>query len=139
MCANSALCRLVPVEDGGNSLNVAFLEICQEMNLPLLYLTCLSHHSSLFEVPSAKPKKGHSCQTYLEKLSADVCTLVDCLRHNVDIPRVLLRNGKRDCATLESSQVSTDVVMDEPTSAETPCIYAWTTAIKNTANCTLTT
>ena len=35
---------------------MAFLEIFQEMNLPLLYLTCLSHHSSLFEVPSAKLK-----------------------------------------------------------------------------------
>ena len=45
-------------------------------------------------------------------------TLVDCLRHNVNVPRVLLRNRKRDCATFESSQVSTDVLMDEPTSVQ---------------------
>ena len=67
-------------------------------------------------------RKDTAVKPILEKLSADVCTLVDCLRHNVGVPRVLLRNGKRDRATLESSQVSTDVVMDEPTLAETPFI-----------------
>ena len=36
----------------------------------------------------------------------------------MSVPRVLLRNGEKDRATFESSQVSTDVLMDEPTSVE---------------------
>ena len=36
----------------------------------------------------------------------------------MNVPSILLRIGKRDCATFESSQVSTDVLMDETTSVE---------------------
>ena len=41
------------------------------------------------------------------KLSHDVWALMDCLRHNVNVPRSLLRNGKRDRSTFEASQVPT--------------------------------
>ena len=63
------VCRLSAIQTGPcgrwrNSLNMVFLEICQEMNLPLLYLTCLSHHSSLFEVPCWTQLKQGTCSRF---------------------------------------------------------------------------
>ena len=104
------------------------LDPCSISNLPVSSLKSL--RSTLFNSAKRKElvvdsgilvnRKDTAAKPILEKILADVCTLVDCVRHNVDVPRVLLRNGKRDRATFESSQVSTDIVMDEPTLAETP-------------------
>ena len=48
------------------------------------------------------------------KLSHDVWTLIDCLRHNENVPRVLLRNGKRDRITFEASQASHASIISGP-------------------------
>ena len=40
------------------------------------------------------------------KLSHDIWTLIDCLRHNINVPRILMRNGKRDRITFEASTIS---------------------------------
>lgn len=40
------------------------------------------------------------------KLSSDIWTLIDCTRNETIVPRTLLRNGKRNRATFEASQVS---------------------------------
>ena len=86
-------------------------------NLPVSSLKSL--RSTLFNSAKRKElvvnsgilvnRRDTAAKPISEKLSADVCTLVDCLRHNVDVPRVLLRNGKRDRATFESSPVLTSL------------------------------
>ena len=53
------------------------------------------------------------------KLCKDIWTLTDCLRHCKEVPRVLLRNGKRDLSTFEASQSET-VTEPEDSAGLTP-------------------
>ena len=46
-------------------------------------------------------RKDTAAKPISKRLSYDVWTLVHCLRHNVNVPTVLLRNRKRDRATFE--------------------------------------
>ena len=69
----------------------------------------LSLRASVFEAcasldlaPSNIPlvtRRGTAANPITDKHAGDIWTLTDCLRHKKSVPRVLLRNGKRDKTT----------------------------------------
>ena len=76
----------------------------------------LSLRASVFEAcasldlaPSNIPlvtRRGTAANPITSKHAGDIWTLTDCLRHKKSVPRVLLRNGKRDKTTHLNSQSS---------------------------------
>ena len=84
--------------------------------------------SSSFQSPLQRPKlkclcdpndlpvnRKHTVVNPLEnKLSEDICTLIDCITNNSELPRTILKNGKRSRTLFESSRTSAPPVHSAP-------------------------
>ena len=49
-------------------------------------------------------RRGSAINPLHRKLAEDIWTLTDCLKHKKLVPRVILKNGKRDRETFENTQ-----------------------------------
>lgn len=58
-------------------------------------------------------RKDTASKPISTKLCEDIASLSVCLRHRSEVPRVLLRNGKRNRSTFEASQSSSSAMHEE--------------------------
>ena len=96
----------------GIALNLPRNELSNALSY-LSIITLKSIRTALFEEAKGKRlcvdsavlvnRKDTAARPLSAKLSNDVCTLLDCVRHDNNIPRGVLRNGKRDRVTFEAS------------------------------------
>ena len=49
-------------------------------------------------------RRGSAINPLPRKLAEDIWTLTDCLKHKKLVPRMILKNGKRDRETFENTQ-----------------------------------
>ena len=68
--------------------------------------TALFNQAKLEQLTSTSTILVNRRDTAIKPISTKLCddkwVLIDCLKHHFEVPRVLLKNGKRDCATFEA-------------------------------------